>query len=191
MPLTYYWDEEDYEAGPRTISGRERESITAEAPSAAPTVEQSFHSYDRERGIALHRYGPSAVSLFWWIFLVLVSIGGLISLVSGPTGLLIGGVIILLVLPGLQVGAAILTTLFVATSSRPDKRYQFRQLAKIFLGTVAGTILGILVMVGLFILFNAPEFFRSGNTVWVIFWMVVGAVVVALSVLGLVALSRR
>src|SRR5262249_33950685 len=40
MRLTYYWDEEDYDAGPRTLSGRERESITAEPLSAPPAVEQ-------------------------------------------------------------------------------------------------------------------------------------------------------
>jgi hypothetical protein len=63
--------------------------------------------------------------------------------------LLTYGVIIVLILPALQLGSALLTALTLATSSRTDKGYQFRQLGKIVLGVVVGTVLGILIMVGI------------------------------------------
>ena len=45
-----------------------------------------------------------------------------------------GGLIAFMVLPGLQLIATFVTAVVLGASSRPDKRYQFRQLGKLFLG---------------------------------------------------------
>jgi hypothetical protein len=133
LPLTHYWDEEDYEPVPLTQRGR---------PGRAPSL-------------------PSAVKLFWWTLLLLMGVVPLLVLGwtsrgSGfthqlPSAIYIGVIIILFVLPGLQLGAALVTALILAVSPRPDKGYQFRQLGKIVLGVVVGTLLGVLVMVGVFV----------------------------------------
>jgi hypothetical protein len=147
-----YWDE-DFNPLSEDMSARCREAITAEDPSSPVTPAESLRSDEGEPRIALPESGPSAVSLFWWTLLILV-MGGMVFgmlVASGAPGsgsaIAIPGIIILLVLPGLQLGAAILTAVFLAVSLRPDKRYQFRQLGKIVKGVLAGTALGILVMV--------------------------------------------
>jgi hypothetical protein len=101
------------------------------------------------------------VKLFWWTLLLLMGVVPLLVLGwtsrgSGfthqlPSAIYIGVIIILFVLPGLQLGAALVTALILAVSPRPDKGYQFRQLGKIVLGVVVGTLLGVLVMVGVFV----------------------------------------
>jgi hypothetical protein len=89
----------------------------------------------------------SAVRLFWQALLVLSVLGALLSIAGGPSGPMAAGFIILLALPLVQLGAAVVTALILAMSEFPDKSYQFRQLGKIVLGLVVGTVLGILAMV--------------------------------------------
>jgi hypothetical protein len=90
------------------------------------------------------------VSLFWWTLLVLVICGMVLGFIKeGPNGLVFGLIIIVMVLPGLQLGAAIVAALILAVSTRPDKSFQLRQISKIVLGVVLGTIAGILAMVAL------------------------------------------
>jgi hypothetical protein len=98
----------------------------------------------------LSRPGPSAVSLFWWILLGLIGLGFILSLGTGPSGILVGVVILLLILPGLQLGSVIITALVVGLSSRPDKSYQMAQLGRIALGVIGGAGLGLVVMVGIY-----------------------------------------
>jgi hypothetical protein len=108
----------------------------------------SYWDEDFNPRIALPKSGPSAVSLFWWTLLVLVT-GGMVfgMLTDGGAGIAVAGIIVLLVFPGLQLGAAVLTAVFLAVSRRPDRGYQLRQLGKIVKGVLVGTALGILVMV--------------------------------------------
>lgn len=169
LSLTHYWDEE-YSPRPGLTSTREREAITAETPfppwkreEEAITAEgpvppvtpaEPLRSYARQRGIALPASGASAVSLFWRTVLVVVIAGWCLLPVAVGAGmdLLIGGLLILLGFPAMQFAAAVVTALILAASNRPDKSYQFMQLGKIVVGMVAGTLLGILVMVGLYVL---------------------------------------
>lgn len=124
LPITHYWDEEDdYDEG--DDSGERRPGTP---------------------DIALPKSGPSAVSLFWWIFLGLVGLGSLLGAASGPEGFMVGWIILLLVLPLLQLGSAIITSIVLAVSQRSDTRYQFVQLGKITLGLVIGTVAGIASM---------------------------------------------
>ena len=79
--------------------------------------------------------------------MALTMTGILLSVVSGGEGLLIGIIIILLVLPAMQLGAALVTAVILGLSNRPDKRFQAKQLGKIVLGVLAGTFIGIVLMV--------------------------------------------
>jgi hypothetical protein len=148
--LTHDGDKEDHQAGALTPSVPDRDAFTAEAPPARVPLAESVRSFVDERRIALPSFGPSAVSLFWGILLILILGGALLSISKGGgDGLIIGVIILLLVLPGLQLGAALVTALILAVSARPDKRYQFLRLGKIVLGVLVGTLLGGLVMMAL------------------------------------------
>lgn len=173
LPLTDYWDEEDFDR-PASLASRDREAVMTDALSPLPPPAEADlvrERHERNLGIALPALGFSAVSLFWWILLILV-IGGLVLSTMGGRGegLLVGGVIMLLVFPGLQLAAAAFTALILGVSYRPDKGHQFRQLGKIVLGMVAGTVLGILLMVGIY--FAAVAFgvagFAAGTIIGII-----------------------
>jgi hypothetical protein len=182
LALTSYWDEEfDDDWPPRPLSPRDREGISIDPMPGRP-AEVSRAS--RRDDIALGTYGPSAVSLFWWTSLIFAALGLVIAVFNGAEGFLIGGVILLMVFPGVQLAAAVVAALVLAISSRPDKGRQLRQVGKIILGMIIGTIAGILTMTGLTVLFTGME-------AEVIGWMVVGTVVMAVAMAGLLALSRR
>ena len=57
--------------------------------------------------------------------------------------------VIAMCFPGLQLVSAFLTLILFACWPRPDKSRQLKQLAKITGGVVAGTIAGILLMIGI------------------------------------------
>ena len=57
--------------------------------------------------------------------------------------------VIVICFPGLQLVSAFLTLILFACWPRPDKSRQLKQLAKITGGVVAGTIAGILLMIGI------------------------------------------
>jgi hypothetical protein len=124
LPIAHYWDEED------------------EYDDAGDSGEYRPRTPD----IALPRSGPSSVALFWWVLLALIGLGTLLSVVSGPEGLMVGWVIMLMVLPFMQLGSALITCIALALSPRQDKRWQFIQLGKITLGVVIGTVAGIAAM---------------------------------------------
>jgi hypothetical protein len=125
------------------------------------------------------------VAVFWWTFLALVMLGGLVILLLEGAGAAV--LILALVLPGVQLGAALVTAVVLVAPARPDKPYQLRQLAKIVLGTVAGTILGLLAMLPLVVMLVG----KSVLTGEVLAWAAAGVVLCGLAVLGLVMLSHR
>jgi hypothetical protein len=93
--------------------------------------------------------GVSAVRVFWLLTLATVLLGVLIASRMPEAGnTILGGLFILLmVFPAVQLGTALITVIWLAVSSRPDKSFQLWQLGKITLGLFAGTVAGILVMV--------------------------------------------
>ena len=102
----------------------------------------------------LRQPGPSAVTLFWWILCVLIFLGFAYGIMidSGDmmgTTLMGTTLVIVMCFPGLQLVSAFLTLILFACWPRPDKSRQLKQLAKITGGVVAGTIAGILLMIGI------------------------------------------
>lgn len=144
--LAHYWEEEIEEPGPlgpaREGITTAREGITAGVP-VTPAEPRPL-----QQRIVLPRRGLSAVSLFWWISLILGFGVFLWFSVSGSGGgPLLGAFILVIFLPAVQLGAALLTALILAVSASPHKSYQFQQLGKIGCGVVVGTVVGILAMV--------------------------------------------
>ncbi len=152
-PTSYFWEEED-ERGAPALSAKDRAAITSGRPTSRPlpSLNEDFHDSD----FVLNRH--SAASLFWWSTLVVLMGGMFLCLIiyheetrtdTFFSIVLVGGIIALLVFPGVQLAAAIVTFLILTFSSREDKGYQLRQLGKIVLGVAAGAVLGILAMVGI------------------------------------------
>jgi len=94
--------------------------------------------------------------VFWLLSLVAVVLGALwgATLGDGPGRFIVGIIVVLLVFPALQLVCAIITAIWLGLSSRPDKAFQFKQLGKVTAGLFLGTLAGILVMVGLVVLFS-------------------------------------
>ncbi|HYT90144.1 MAG TPA: hypothetical protein VEL76_15660, partial [Gemmataceae bacterium] len=130
------------------------QAVTARDASAPPPPPLSLRSPAGPLEIVRPMSGPSSVSLFWWILLGLVGVGIVFSLAYGPPGLLIGGVIILLVLPGLQLLSGVVVMFVLLLSARLDRSYQLWQLGKIFLGVLAGAGAGFAIMWLLYIGFS-------------------------------------
>ncbi len=129
------------------------EAVKADTSFSDETPTRSLPAPDDTRDFALPVHGSSAVKLFWLSLLALIALGWplLLAWNYGPyftsSALLVfSGFILLLWLPGFQVGACLVTWLILAVSTRPDKRSQLRQLGKILLGVVIGTIVGLLLM---------------------------------------------
>jgi len=91
--------------------------------------------------------------VFWLLSLVAVVLGALWGATLGDT-FIVGIIIVLLVFPAVQLVCAIITAIWLGLSSRPDKAFQFKQLGKVTAGLFLGTLAGILVMVGLVVLFS-------------------------------------
>jgi hypothetical protein len=137
----------------REAVSRGRDAVTAQGePSPAVPAEPFRASDDDDRNIARPTSSLSAVKVFWWTVLGLVIAGLVLSVAYHREGLVVGGIIILLVLPAIQLGAALITAVvLLALVPGVNQGYQFRQLGKIVLGLFVGTILGSLVMWGLFV----------------------------------------
>jgi hypothetical protein len=153
LALIEQWEEEELPS-PEALPDADRDAITTERPPAPPAAAPASDAPFARRDIVLPHVGPSAVKLFWWSLLVLLVLA-LVALVvhSGTEGLVVGGIVILLVLPAGQLLAAIVAAAILAATDRVDKRYQYWQLAKIAAGVVVGTVVGILLMVGIYFLF--------------------------------------
>lgn len=99
--------------------------------------------------------GVSAVKVFWFLSLGVWGVGGLIgSAQAGGEGFVGALIILLLLFPAIQLGCAIFTLLWLALSVRPDKSFQLKQVGKLTLGLVVGTVAGILAMVGIGVMFS-------------------------------------
>jgi hypothetical protein len=154
LPQTHPWDEVKLDLSTWATARREQEAVTPRVPGPPSPSAESVRSLEGNRGVTLPASGPSAVSLFWWTLLILVICGIMLGFIKeGPNGLVFGLIIIVMVLPGLQLGAAIVAALIMAVSNRPDKSYQLRQIGKIVLGVMVGAGAGILALVVLFFLF--------------------------------------
>jgi hypothetical protein len=111
------------------------------------------HYYEDEAGIQIpdiKKPGFSAVTIFWWVtcFLIFLCFAfGILQDGRGAENVVITGVVVLLVFPGLQLLSALITLIVFACWPRYDKFQQMAQLGKITIGVVAGCILGILAMV--------------------------------------------
>ena len=89
--------------------------------------------------------GATARSLFWYSFLFLMLLIGVVGTVVWRTPLA-GGFAVLMVMPVLQLVSAGIALFALAFSSRPDRGYQLRCLGRLTLGTIAGSLLGLFVM---------------------------------------------
>ena len=94
---------------------------------------------------SLAKPGLSAISTYWYTFLILTAIGGLIALASGVVGV----VILVLVLPLVQLGAVVVSAMLLALNPRSVQDGQLWTLGKIALGLVVGTGLGVVSMFGI------------------------------------------
>ena len=81
----------------------------------------------------------------------------LIAGIAGDRGeaVVVGLVMLALTFPGVQLAAAVVCAIWLGLSSRHDKPHQFKQLGKITLGLVLGTIAGILAMVAIGVMMSA------------------------------------
>jgi len=144
-----YWDSEGYSHTVQATSNPDPQAITAEDPSAraTPSKRSDPTFSEEEQRIGLTRSRLSAQLVFWLTFPVLAVIGiviGSISYREAPRWVVIS--VILLGLPAVQFVAIMVTALIIGVAARPSRTYQFRQLGKIFLGTLAGAFLGALAM---------------------------------------------
>jgi hypothetical protein len=153
------WDENAHEPRPLALPGPGPEAITPDRaavtsqrqPINSPPAE-SLGSPDDDHDVSVVASSHSAGSLFWWSVLVLAVIG----LVAFPIAYGVNScgaavLILALVFPAIQFGAALVTAVILALSPRPDKEYQYRQLGEIVGGTVLGTVVGLIVMFLLFV----------------------------------------
>ena len=118
------------------------------------------YEYDKASSGAGH-WGLSAVAVYWLLLLGLsvlaVALGvlyGIKEKVPMESDLLITLICLVLGLPVLQMVSSVGTALVMVVSPRTDKKEQLIQVPKMTLGMVAGTVLGILSMVGLGLLFS-------------------------------------
>lgn len=118
--------------------------------------------YDEDTGEKvpdIRKPGLSAVALFWWLVAAFSALGCVFGLAAGRAaeGLLVSSVIVLMVFPAIQLLAAIVTLIVYAIWPRPDKARQLKQLGKITLGVVLGTIAGIGIMVAIGVMISAAN----------------------------------
>lgn len=124
---------------------------SAIAPAFGKKNRMPIHYYyDEEFDVALPsaaRSGISAVKVFWILSLIFAILGAMLGSAWGVDEIFIGLVILALVYPAVQLGSAVIVLIWLALSSRDDKRYQLKQIGKITLGLFLGTLAGILTMV--------------------------------------------
>jgi uncharacterized protein YqgC (DUF456 family) len=145
-------------------------ALIAPAVRTRPKADDLALEEERKAGPLWSRF--SAVGLFWLSLLVVTILGCLGTIAyfleenysqNSPfgdsnysealwDGLLAAGFGFILFLPVLQLIAAALVALLLATTPRTDKGKQFLQLGKIALGTLLGTISGAVLTVASFFL---------------------------------------
>jgi hypothetical protein len=120
---------------------------------ARPPITQHYDPEVRGLVPKVSKEGVSALALFWWIFLGLCvlafPIGAALSYGDTAVGVMVTIVVLLLIMPALQLVSLFISLVAVALMNRPDRRYQLTQVGKAGLGLIVGTVVGILVMVGI------------------------------------------
>ena len=129
----------------RKSSGiQSREGEVTSAPTRSRPVRPEFDEdvFDMRQPSRL-----SAAALFWYLSLAFAGLGLAYSLSrGGPSGLLVGIVILLLVFPAVQLVAAAVVCVVLLFSTRYDNSYQLGHLGRITVGLVIGTLVGIGIM---------------------------------------------
>jgi tetrahydromethanopterin S-methyltransferase subunit B len=96
------------------------------------------------------RAGLSAVALYWLTTAALCVIGTSIAALLAAAGdgseLVVWGFLLLMFFPALQLIAAIPPAGYFLFTRRPDRGFEFMQLARILIGLVVGTMIGIAIM---------------------------------------------
>ena len=111
--------------------------------------------------ILARKRGLSAIAVYWVVVLLLsvLAAGGTVYLGMSSSrssdNFFIALVLLVLGFPVLQLVASLLTALVMVASTQSDKWRQLLQVGKITLGTLIGTVLGIVSMVGIAFLFGA------------------------------------
>jgi hypothetical protein len=99
------------------------------------------------------RAGISAVALYWLSTAALCVIGTSIAALLAAAGdgseLVLWGFALLMFFPVVQVVAAIPPAGYFLFTKRPDRGFEFMQLARIMFGLIVGTIMGVVVMVAI------------------------------------------
>ncbi len=150
LPLPHAWEGADLDLSSWTGARRQQEAVTRRAPAPPNPPDEAAESLKPNRPVTLHAFGPSAVSLFWRTLLLLAVAGVTFSTIKiGSEGFAVGLWFLVLILPAVQLGAAILVALILAVSRRPDKRYQLLQIVRIALGVMVGAGAGLMLMVAL------------------------------------------
>ena len=122
-------------------------AIAPTAGTGAPMTLTDY--YDDEAGDLVpdvRKPGISAVAVHWWIVAALCAASFVVP-ISGES---IGLAVCVFAFPALQLASVFVTLVIIAVWPRPDKMYQLRQLGKITLGMILGTLAGLLVMAVLF-----------------------------------------
>ena len=87
----------------------------------------------------------SAVAVFWITLVVLLLIA--VALLWARQGNASEAVVIIAIaFPGLQLAAVIVTAFVLTAAGCADDGYQWGQLGKVFIGAIAGTLIGAAVM---------------------------------------------
>jgi hypothetical protein len=151
-PSLFHYDEEEASLAPTLPPTTGVKTIESAIQSGHPRPTVRIGE-DEDRPSVNHPAGNgiSAVALFWWLLLGL-SIVGLIwgGSQGGSDAIGVTLVILALTLPAVQLGSAILVLLLLLFSPRLDRSYQLKQLGKITLGTIVGTVAGGLFMYVIF-----------------------------------------
>jgi hypothetical protein len=159
-PSLLYYDEEEASLAPTLppATGVKTVESAIQAGHPRPTVRLEGDEDRPSMSLPAGNRG-SAVALFWWLLVALSVVGllwGVQTGIGGPggwkTGVGIALLILALTLPAVQLGSAFLVLFVLLFSRRIDRPYRLKQLGKITLGTILGTLAGVLLMYLIYVL---------------------------------------
>ena len=147
-------------SSPITIPPGVADRVTSPPPETGIKAVESAIQSDRPAPIRLEAdedrpsvlyaggSGVTAVSLFWMILFAISVVCG-IWFTSVGGGDSCGGALLILAMtmPAVQLASIVLVAIVLSFWTRPDRGYQFSQLGRVTLGTVVGTVAGVLLMI--------------------------------------------